>query len=298
MIKLNVTSAKTLGLIVLCYLPLDCQAQGIQLSWIPNAETDIKYYSIYKDTVNSQLTEIAQVPATESTYIDRDIVIGKNYFYRITAVDSADNVSEFSDEIIVSTNLPTPVELAHFSSQIVKNTVILKWITATELNNYGFEIERSRSNDKTFKKIGFVAGKGTVNEPQAYEFIDAAESAGKYTYRLKQIDLDGSFEYSEEITVEVTVPDKFELSQNYPNPFNPETEFNYFVAENAKISLVIYDLLGRTVKALLNENKEPGYYSIAWDGRDDSGNKVVSGVYFARMIAGSFRQVRKLVLQK
>lgn len=285
-----------LQIIHFCF-PSTSYSQSIRLTWRANPEPDTKYYGIFKATVSNPTAEITQVPASDTTYLDKDIALGNIYYYRITAVDSAGNVSEFSDEIMVAADIATPVELSAFSAQFLDDKVVLKWITATETNNYGFEIERSPGKDD-FEKIGFVGGNGTVTMPQSYTFVDADISAGKYFYRLKQIDLDGSFEYSDTIAINVGVPERFELSTNYPNPFNPETTFYYNVANDTKISLTVYDILGRKVKTLIEEFKKPGRYSITWDGTDNLSRKVASGAYFVRFVADNFGQVRKVLLQK
>ena len=117
-----------------------------------------------------------------------------------------------------------PVELTSFTACVIGNAVKLSWETETEVNNYGFEVERSKKFDarsETWEKIGFVNGNGNSNSPKSYFYEDKNVTAGKYSYRLKQIDNDGQFEYSKTIEVNITLPAKFELSQNYPNPFNP-----------------------------------------------------------------------------
>ena len=116
----------------------------------------------------------------------------------------------------------TPVELVSFNAVLIDNDVQLSWATATETNNSGFEILRKAQNDQTWGTIGFVPGFGTTTEPKSYSFTDEDVTTGIYKYRLKQIDFDGTFEYSNEIEVSVDfTPKEFVLYQNYPNPFNP-----------------------------------------------------------------------------
>ena len=184
-----------------------------------------------------------------------------------------------------------PVELAAFTATAEKNSVSLNWQTATETNNYGFDVERKSASIWT--KIGFIEGNGTTNAPRSYSFADNSAS-GKYSYRLKQIDRDGKFEYSKEVEVTaVAAPAVFALSQNYPNPFNPATVINYSIASVSHVSLTVFDLLGREVSTLVNEVKEVGYYSVKFDA-----SRFSSGVYLYRLDAGSCSDVKRLTIMK
>ena len=186
-----------------------------------------------------------------------------------------------------------PVEFVSFTADLNDNVVELKWITATEINNHGFEIQRS-TNDE-FVTIGFVEGHGTTTENNNYSFTDANVDVGKYSYRLKQVDFNGSFEYSDVVEVDVPAPLVFVLEQNYPNPFNPSTLINYQIPQNADVNLEIYNALGQKVKSLVNEIQEPGNYEVVWNGKNDSGNTLPSGVYLYRITAGSYIKVMKMI---
>jgi hypothetical protein len=190
-----------------------------------------------------------------------------------------------------------PVELVSFAGNINRNSVNLNWSTATEINNSGFEIERSVISNEVrnliWEKRGFVNGKGTTTETQSYSYIDENLVSGKYLYRLKQIDFDGTFEYSNEVEVIVALPNRFELSQNYPNPFNPSTKIKYQIATSNPVSLKIYDVLGNEVATLINENKSAGNYEVTFD----AGN-LSSGTYFYKLQTGSFVETKKLLLLK
>ncbi len=184
-----------------------------------------------------------------------------------------------------------PVELTAFTASSAKNGVTLNWNTATEANNYGFDIERKSTSSWT--KVGFVEGHGTTNAPQSYRYSDNA-ATGNIVYRLKQIDRDGKFEYSKEVVVSiVATPAVFALSQNYPNPFNPTTVINYSIASASLVSLKVFDLLGREVAVLVNETMAPGSYMAAFDA-----SRLSSGIYFYRLDAGSFSDVKRLTVMK
>jgi hypothetical protein len=190
-----------------------------------------------------------------------------------------------------------PVELVSFSAEIVNEEVVLKWQTATETNNSGFEIERSQKSDvkgqNDWIKISFVEGGGTTTEITNYIFNDRLSEPGRYSYRLKQIDFDGSFEYSAIVEVEALVTFSFELSQNYPNPFNPVTIIKYQIPELNFVTLKIYDVLGSEVTTLVNEEKPVGSYELEFNATD-----LPSGVYLYKLQAGSFVETKKMILIK
>lgn len=191
---------------------------------------------------------------------------------------------------------PLPVELISFTAISKGNEVSLNWTTVSETNNKGFEVERKESE---WKRIGFVQGSGTTTERKYYSFIDDNLSSGVYYYRLKQIDYDGSFNYSNEVEVDVSAVAEFALEQNYPNPFNPTTIIQYSLSDMQFVSLKVYDILGREVATLVNEEKPAGRYEVEFDG-----SGLTSGVYFYRLSAGnpstssgrSFIETRKLIL--
>ena len=192
-----------------------------------------------------------------------------------------------------------PVELQSLTANVNNKTVSLQWTTATETNNYGFEVERTASPILTpsgggsWTRIGFVEGSGTTNAPKSYSFVDNSAN-GKISYRLKQIDRDGNFEYSQEIEVSADfVPKEFALEQNYPNPFNPTTAIGYQLSAFGFTTLKIYDAIGREVATLVNEVKEAGTYSVQFDG-----SRLSSGVYFCRMSAAAFTSVTKMTILK
>ena len=185
-----------------------------------------------------------------------------------------------------------PVELTSFVAVIADDNVQLNWTTATEINNQGFEIQRRTGNEE-FEKIGFVPGYGTTTEIQAYSYVDSKVASDNYTYRLKQMDFDGSFEYSSEVAVDVTIPLEFALEQNYPNPFNPGTVIKYSIPENGFVTLDVYNLLGEKVASLVNGVQEAGRYEIGFDA-----SSYTSGIYVYSLKSGSFNSVKKMLLIK
>jgi photosystem II stability/assembly factor-like uncharacterized protein len=185
-----------------------------------------------------------------------------------------------------------PVELSSFTAKVDGKNIILNWSTSSELNNRGFEIEKSI--DKTdWEIIGFIEGNGTTTEINSYSFVDKNITSGKQKYRLKQIDFDGSFEYSKIIDVEVGTPSDFFLSQNYPNPFNPITQIKYSIKENGLVSIRVFDVLGKEVAVLIKEEQPAGEHSVNFDGSNLS-----SGIYFYTITAKDFHQTKKMLLVK
>ena len=179
---------------------------------------------------------------------------------------------------------PLPVELTSFSAKIIGKTILLKWQTATEINNFGFEVERKIlnqvQNDNTgWEKIGFVNGNGNSNSPKDYSFIDKnPDGVAEIKYRLKQIDNDGQFHYSDIININFLTND-FELYQNYPNPFNPSTTISFKLPMTGNVTLKVYDILGSEIETLLDEYKEAGIYSISFNSQ----SILPSGVYIYKI---------------
>lgn len=199
-----------------------------------------------------------------------------------------------SGTIIKSYNAPLPVELTSFSAAVRNNMVNLYWETATEIDNYGFEIER-KDKHSDWSKIGFVEGYSISNSPKYYSFSDKPTGTSKFTYRLKQIDNDGKFEYSDEVEVLIdNLPNGYLLEQNYPNPFNPETSIRFVLREETKATLKVYNLLGAEVETLFDGIADAGrLYDLKFKG-----NKLASGFYIYTLGAGKYRQSRKMMLMK
>jgi hypothetical protein len=171
----------------------------------------------------------------------------------------------------------------------------LHWKTATELNNSGFEVQRRSENrgaSAEWQVLGFVRGAGTTTEAQSYSFLDNS-AVGKVQYRLKQIDFDGQFEYSNIIEVDAGAPKQFALEQNYPNPFNPSTTIRYQLPVASEVKLEVYDVLGKKIATLVNERQSAGSYQVVWNASGLS-----SGTYFYRLQAGTFVETKKMIMVK
>jgi photosystem II stability/assembly factor-like uncharacterized protein len=192
-----------------------------------------------------------------------------------------------------------PVELASFTAGVGNKNIKLKWSTATELNNTGFDIERS-INKSDWMKVGFVKGNGNSNAPINYTYVDnTVRMSGKYYYRLKQIDTDGSFKYSGIVESDLNTPSAFALNQNYPNPFNPGTRISYVLKDKGFVKLKVYDIKGELIRELVNESKDAGYYEIEFDGKG-----LASGIYIYRIeVTGDgnklvYSDIKKSILLK
>jgi hypothetical protein len=203
-----------------------------------------------------------------------------------------------------------PVELVSFNAEMVDGNVVLNWSTATETNNLGFQIEitvRSpQSPISNWENKGFVSGKGTTTERTFYSFTEKNEKPGTYLYRLKQIDFNGTYSYSNEVEIEVTGPKDFALYQNYPNPFNPSTTIKYAIASPnlsegealIKVTLFVYDILGNEVVTLVNEEQSAGNYEVELNTGQLGKISLTSGVYFYQLNAGIYSSTKKLMLLK
>ncbi|MDP2303721.1 MAG: T9SS type A sorting domain-containing protein [Ignavibacteria bacterium] len=253
-------------------------------------------WQVTTQDINSVSKQVTFVSATdlhlaESLYGDAD-------FYALPMVavttdidgDLRHLVSPYkgADELID----PVPVEFASFTSSLNGNVVTLNWTTASETNNAGFEIEKSSAVNGNFEKIGFVKGFGTTANVQTYSYSETADN-GSFVYRLKQIDFDGKYNYSNEVKVDIGLPTEFTLSQNYPNPFNPNTSIQFTVPELSHVRLDVYSITGELVSTLVNEVKEIGSHNVLFNA-----SSLSSGVYIYRMTAGNVVITKKMNLLK
>ncbi len=195
---------------------------------------------------------------------------------------------------IVWREIPVPVELSSFNAKVVQEKVELNWTTKTEVNNYGFDVERN-ANETGWQKIGFVAGSGNSNSPKSYSFTDNNANGGsRFKYRLKQIDTDGQYEHSEAVEVEI-IPYDFTLFQNYPNPFNSETRIKFQLPVKSKVEIKVFDISGAEIITLVNDTREMGTYEVKFNSKD-----LTSGVYIYRFVAenpeANFIEIKKMIL--
>jgi len=205
---------------------------------------------------------------------------------------TATAVTSFPADFTGGETSALPVELTSFTALARGSKVELNWQTATEVNNYGFNVELRIANGE-WKKIGFVQGHGNSNSPKEYSFTDSSPLAGKVQYRLKQIDFDGRFEYSNIVEVNVKTPASFTLNQNYPNPFNPTSTIRYDIPKIGFVNISVYDILGKEIRVLVNEEKSPGHYEIIFDAKE-----LASGIYFYTIKAADFTQSKKMIVMK
>lgn len=281
------------------------------VTWMGNTT-----YTVTWDVAN---TSVAPVSVTEvNILLSTD---GGNNFTEVLASNTANDGSED----VYLPNLPTsqarikveavgnvffdlsnanftiedfvPVELTAFFALTVDNGVLLKWTTSTETNNSGFMIERS-SNKVDFNEVSFIDGQGTTTKITDYEYTDAISKPGRYSYRLKQIDFDGSTNYSNVVESEVEGPQVFVLSQNYPNPFNPSTMINFSLPVDSYVQIQLFNALGEKVEDLTNRDYSIGSHEISFDA-----TKLSNGVYYYSIKAtgvdgSSFVATKKMVLMK
>jgi hypothetical protein len=223
-----------------------------------------------------------------SMILDLSIVRSSN---RIRAVTHGNGVYEAAIDVTI------PVELTSFIAEVQNEKVILIWSTATETNNNGFEIQRS-FDGKSFVTVGFVTGHGTITKPSNYSYIDEDQS-GKVYYRLKQLDYNGTYSYSNIISIDVITLNEFVLEQNFPNPFNPSTIIQFKIPVESFVTLKIYDVLGKEISTFINELKQPGNYKVEFKPENLS-----SGIYFyqlsvkAQNTGREFSKTRKMLFIK
>ncbi len=212
----------------------------------------------------------------------------------------SDNIEALQLDIPYCTD-PLPVEVTTFTISTQNNSIELKWETATEVNNYGFEIQRqiqvssieNQDKHQSWKNLSFVEGNGNSNSSKFYNYIDKTISSGKYSYRLKQIDIDGSFEYSDIVEVDLGLPNEFLLSQNYPNPFNPTSSIQFSLPRGTNVRLLVYNLIGKQVAELVNQNMNAGNHKITFDA-----SALSSGIYYYKLISGEYISTKKMILLK
>jgi glucose/arabinose dehydrogenase len=252
----------------------------VDLNWVDNSDNESGFRIQRKDSTNI-FSDVGTVGTGVTSFSDNVSNI-TTYTYRVIAYnDSA--VSNYSNESqIVITSVP--VEMISFSANVSENKVTLNWVTATEKNNKGFDIERSF--DENWKPIGFITGHGTSTEKHYYTFTDDLTNdtyRGTLSYRLKQIDFDGSYKYSGSVMVDLDLKSRgYVLDQNYPNPFNPSTKIRFNIPEESKVKVEVINVLGKIVADIFNSDMQTGTYEKTWNA-----SQFASGVYYIRMNAQS-----------
>ncbi len=270
-------------------------------SWPKGSNQNIEW--VYDGDINNIRIEYStNNGSTWITIINSTLSSNKKYPWSIPSTLSTQCRVKISDVIDArifdisdsqfSITEPVPVELVSFVAKQKGEMIILTWRTITETNNYGFDIERCDSQNE-WGKIGFVHGSGNSNSPKDYSFSDKNPFGGNVLkYRLKQVDNDGRYEYSDAVEIVINVR-SYLLEQNFPNPFNPTTKIRYHLPEPAKITLKVYDVLGNEVFILVNEDKTPGIYEV-----DFNAEKLSSGVYSYKLDTGTFCQIKKMIILK
>ncbi len=312
----------------------DTSIQKVTLNWSPGyaPSPTLAYQIMRKDGLPTDTNSYYSIGYTcydSLSFEDSSVEQNHTYTYRLHTRGECPYFmgrSIGSNEATAYVPAIIPVELISFSSSINENNVTLNWQTATETNNAGFEIQRKRVfsplssvGNEGWKVISFINGNGTTTEPQSYSFVDENLAAGKYQYRLKQIDFDGTFEYSDIIEIEINPPAKFSLSQNYPNPFNPSTKIHFTIPTSPLnpspyqgegnrerfVTLKVFDVLGKEVATLVNEEKPAGSYEVEFNSVETlHATSLPSGVYFYQLRAGDpstgsgqvFIETKKMIL--
>lgn len=239
---------------------------------------------LYNGTQSTWKNEVIDL----SSYANQNIKI--RFLFRSDASLNQDGF--YVDDIKIFQYTLLPVELTSFTTTAMNDAVKLEWTTATETNNHGFEVERKDKTGK-YNSIGFVRGQGNSTSPKTYSFTDKNLVSGTYSYRLKQIDMDGTVAYFMTQDVEVSPVFDYSLEQNYPNPFNPVTTLQFSLAEAGSVVIEIFDIQGNKVQTVVNETLQAGKHNCTIHGENLS-----SGAYMVRMLAGKFSATRKIVLLK
>ncbi|MDW7681979.1 MAG: FlgD immunoglobulin-like domain containing protein [bacterium] len=228
---------------------------------------------------------------------DKIVFIAQIEGVDVTLTPEATFFSSETQQVDLQGEAVIPVELAAFSAKTSGQTIKLNWTTISESNNFGFEIQRSE--DKIlFVKRGFVEGNGTTTSPNSYQFTDSGLISHSYFYRLKQIDYDGGYQFSDVLEVILQPPQNCVLAQNYPNPFNPETRIDYSIPHAGNVTIEIFDINGRLVRQLISQRQSAGFYQVNWHGKDQNGRPVANGLYCYIFSFDNKRLSRKMILMR
>lgn len=280
--------------------PITDPASQIKTYVEANSGSGIAY--VYSNEPSSFTTGWHSWVLEPQAYQDLEDALTQGWF--ACGMDSRDNSSTYYIEFDGwnETNPPyleityqyvvVPVELTSFTAKAKGAEVELRWTTSTETNNQGFDVEKMNEHG-VFESIGFVPGFGTTTEIKSYSFVDSKVSTGTQSYRLKQIDYDGTSSYSDVIETELINPTSFALEQNYPNPFNPSTTIKFSIPVETEVHLNVYNALGQEVAEIINSRLKEGYHEVNFEATN-----LTSGIYFYRLEADKFVDVKKMIIIK
>jgi hypothetical protein len=278
-------------------LSVDLQ-ENILITWNENNEEDLSHYVL--DKSNDELFETGQyssITTTEISYLDTVYEDGQVLYYRLSAVDSAENTSDFSDVISIDLSPPSPPTGL---SVEFDGGILLSWDANPESDFLHYILDKAA--DSLFQTDQY----SSITTTETSYLDTVYEDGATIYYRLSAVDTDGFVsEFTELVFIHVVlgiddklIPEVFALHQNYPNPFNPTTQIKYDLPENTLVKITIYDLMGRSIKSLVNSNQSAGYRSIQWNATNNLGEPVSAGMYIYMIQAGKFRQTKKMVLLK
>ncbi len=272
-------------------------------NWVTRATPTIVSVNIELNVDNAgTLVGTSWTDVCTITFTTTNPAGSSNLQWGLIEVFDGDNENMWTNGVFTNENTnPLPIELSLFSAQAQGRDIQLQWETKTEINSGKFEIQRQdlKNENSSWVKVAEVKASGNSNAPKKYSFTDKKLNSGKYSYRLKMIDVDGTFSYSSIAEGEVELPKDFGISQNYPNPFNPSTKIDYQLPIDSKVKLEIYSISGEKVFNLVDEEQSAGYYT-----KEINMDKLSSGIYIYRIIAlnsmneNKFTVVKKMLMMK
>jgi len=278
------------------------------ISWDPvtldingNPESNIYYYIYCNETQLQEPTSSYFIAATAGTsfrhYDDRYINPEFRLYYLVTAVD------EFGNESSGALDFSLPVELYSFDIAEENGKIILNWTTQSEKDNLGFNVFKSSKKNSHYELLNrkLIQRAGNAITKTDYTYIDSTvQPLQSYYYKLESVQINGAKTQYEPKNIYVTggKPDRFILTQNYPNPFNPQTTIKYAIPKDCFVEIIIYNTRGEKIRQLVNTYQSTGLYTVSWDGYNNSGRKVSSGIYYYKLETEKFNDVKKMILTK